>query len=282
MSLLYLSQKWPLAIVLCGGLATAMSGCWTSAEAGQRLRDQAVERDRRISSLENEARANRSELSAKLAQLEVVLQKATEVLTRSSADRGAQVDQLQERLAALEGQLAELRNSFDRTSQQTSSRTDELAGKIDQMARKVGIDMPLPAAEIPPDKGAHFATALTAYKAGEHSKARALFREYITRYPTDALADDALYWVGTSYLAEGKPATALGEFRKVIAEYSRGDAVDGALLNMAEAFYQLHACTDAKSALEALLRRKVSKDVQRSAKEKLTTIKQAPAKYCTS
>jgi TolA-binding protein len=236
----------------------------------------------RIARLENEAKTNRSELSAKLAQLEEVLQKATDMLTRSSADRGAQVDQLQERLGALEGQLAELRYSFDKTSQQASSRTDEIAGRVNQLARKVGIDMPLPAAEIPADKKAHFTAAMGAYNASEYSKARALFREYISRYPSDDQADNALYWVGASYLSEGKPATALGEFRKVISDFSRGDAVDGALLGMSDAFYQLHACTDAKSALEALLRRKISKELQRTARDKLNAIKQAPPKYCTS
>jgi TolA-binding protein len=262
--------------------ATAVSGCWTSAEAGDKLREAGLERDRRIARLEDDARANRTELSAKLAQLEEVLQKATEVLTRSSADRGAQVDQMQERVAALEGQLAELQHSFDNVSQQTSTRTTELSGRIDQLARKVGIDAPLPATEIPADKSAHYAAATAAYSAGDYPKARALFREYITRYPNDDRDDNALYGVGATYLAEGKPATALGEFRKVISDYAKGDAVDLALFNMAEAFYQLHACTDAKSALEALLRRKLTKELQRSAKERLTSIKKSPANYCTS
>jgi TolA-binding protein len=268
------------AVVLV--LATAVSGCWTSAAAGDKLREEAVALNRRIIRLEDESRANRSELSAKLAQLEEVLQKATEVLTRTSADRGAQVDQMQERLAALEGQLAELQHSFDTVSQQTSTRTAELSGRLDQLARKVGIDTPLPATEIPADKSTHYNAATTAYAAGEYSKARSLFREYITRYPNDDRIDNALYGVGATYLAEGKPATALGEFRKVIADYGKGDAVDLALFNMAEAFYQLHACTDAKSALEALLRRKLSKEMQRSAKERLNAIKKSPANYCTS
>jgi hypothetical protein len=53
-------------------------------------------------------------------------------------------------------------------------------------------------------------------------------------------------------------------------------------MSMAISFYELHACTDAKSALEALSRRRPSTTVARQIKEKQDAIKKAPAGYCTS
>lgn len=268
--------------ILAAAFTAVGAGCWTSAQTGEELRKSGQENARRIAEMEKSARAEQEQVNDKLEELRQELKQTSESLTRSSADRGAQTDQIQDRLAALEGQLAELQHSSDKTFQDISSKLSDLSKRVDQLARKIGIDIPMPSSEIPADKTAHFNAAAVAFNAGDYSKSRALFREYLARYPDDDNADNALYWIGSGYLAEGKPATALGEFRKVISDYGKGDAVDPALLDMAEAFFQLHACSDAKSALETLLGRKLSKELQRSAKQKLEDIKKAAPAYCTS
>ena len=104
----------------------------------------------------------------------------------------------------------------------------------------------------------------------------------MTRYPTDTKTGDAQYWVGATYLVQNKPATALGEYRKVIALYPKSPAVDTALYGMADAFYRLHACTDAKGALDALSKRKPAKALEDRVKQLGRVIKEAPKGYCTS
>ena len=54
------------------------------------------------------------------------------------------------------------------------------------------------------------------------------------------------------------------------------------LYGMADAFFRLHACTDAKDALDALTKRKPSKALEERAKQLVKAIKGAPKGYCTS
>jgi TolA-binding protein len=81
---------------------------------------------------------------------------------------------------------------------------------------------------------------------------------------------------------QNKPATALGEYRKVISSYPKSPAVDTALYGMADAFFRLHACTDAKGAIDALVKRKPSKALEDRAKQLSRAIKDAGKAYCTS
>ena len=81
---------------------------------------------------------------------------------------------------------------------------------------------------------------------------------------------------------QNKPATALGEYRKVISNYPKSPAVDTALYGMADAFYRLHACSDAKGAVDALIKRKPSKALEDRAKQLGKVLKSVAKDYCTS
>jgi tol-pal system protein YbgF len=265
------------ALLLVLGATT--SGCLMTKSAGDALRD---DTNRRISQLEAQNKQDRAELEQKLKQLEDVLDRATEVLKRGSADVGAQVSQLAEQIAAAEGQLSELKHRADVTDQQFAQQRADLDAQLATL-RSSGASSAAPAAAaIPSDKKDHFQAAYTAYQAGDYDKARSLWREYLTRYPTDAKAGEAQYWIGASYTQQNKPATALGEYRKVISDYAQSSAVNVALYGMADAFYRLHACTDAKSALNTLIKRKPEASLLDRAKKLLKDASSAPKGYCTS
>jgi TolA-binding protein len=268
-----------MALLCVAILVTA--GCY-SKSAGERLAREAADRERRIVSLEEGMSAERAAMETKMAELERVLEQATSVVTRNSADIGTEVQRLREQIQVLEGEIAELRNELTSTQRALSEQQQEIDRRIQQFARKAGVDMPVDASQIPADPAEHFAAAQRAQQANDHSTARALYREYVSRYRDDARADDAQYAIGKTYLAEGRPASALAEFRKVIAEFRTGDVVDRALFEMAEAFYALHACTDARSALEALISAHPRSPLVAQARTKLRDIQRAPRGYCTS
>lgn len=255
-----------------------LGGCYmTKGEASERFAAQ----DRKIESLEAAVRANHLALDAKLTELERGLESARALLTRDSADVGAQVQVQQQQMAQLEGKLDEMTHNLAGLMEQTAKAQASLDEKLGKMSAKPG-EYQLDPAQVPADRAAHFAAAYEAYKAGDHDKARALFKEYTTRYPGDDKAGDAQYWIGASYLVQNKPATALGEYRKVIANFPKSAAVDTALYGMADAFYRLHACTDAKGAIEALLKRKPSKALEDRAKQLSRALKGVAKDYCTS
>jgi TolA-binding protein len=68
----------------------------------------------------------------------------------------------------------------------------------------------------------------------------------------------------------------------VIQNFRGGDAVDEALLDMAEAFYRLRACSDSRNALETLIRTQPTSPLAPKAKQKLKDLKKPEKDYCTS
>lgn len=275
-----------LAALASVGLACAtgagLAGCFTSAADGNRLTSRVGDHERRVTKLEAGLASERQQLRTEIDQLHTVLHEATDVVTRNSADTGAQVQHLQEQLAQLDGQIAELRNTNDQLTRQLQQQAQQTEERFTQLMRKQGIDQPLAADQIPADLAAHWQAAEAAVAATEWARARGLLREYVTRYPHDDHADDAQYQLGQSYLAENRPATALGELRRVISDYPAGDALDDALMDMGDAFYRLHACTDARSTLETLVRTLPRSPLVSRARDKLREIQHAVRGYCTS
>ncbi len=277
-------QHWILGLTA----ALAFGGCYPKAK-GDALEEKLAEQNERLAELESGIADTRQRMDAaletaetKVAELQEVLEQATAVVTRNSADLGTEVIQLREQLQAVEGSLAELQNELANTQRQMGEQQQAFDQQIRRFAQKAGVDMAVDDSQIPDGKDEHFAAGRRALEAGEHSQARALFREFIRRYPEDDQTDDAQYLVGKAYLLERRPANALGEFRRVITNYARGDAVDEALFDMADAFFQLHACTDAKAALEALIRGHRRSPLRDDARRKLRQINQAPRSACTS
>ena len=259
-------------------LLFSLSGClMTTGSAEKMQRDL----EQRISESNTRMTQRQQALENKLAELEDGLTKARDLLTRDSADVGAQVQAQQQRMSELEGQIAEMMHNLNDMVEQTAKARAELDDKLGKLTSK-SAEFKLDPSQVPADKNDHFNAAYDAYKAGDQDKARALFKEYVTRHPDDTKTGDAQYWVGATYLVQNKPATALGEYQKVIALYPKSPAVDTALYGMADAFYRLHACTDAKNALEALTKRKPSKTLEERAKQLTRAIKESPKGFCTS
>jgi TolA-binding protein len=250
----------------------------TKSDANQRFDEQ----KRELEALQAEVRTNNIALGSKLKELEDGLEKSRALLTRDSADVGAQVQAQQQKMAELEGKLDEMTHNLQSLVEQTAKAQATLDDRLKTAATVKSGEVALDPSQIPGDKAAHFQAAYDAYKAADHEKSRALFSEYLKRYPADDKAGDAQYWIGASYLVQNKPATALGEYRKVISNYPKSPAVDTALYGMADAFFRLHACTDAKGAVDALVKRKPSKALDDRAKQLSRAIKDAGKEYCTS
>jgi TolA-binding protein len=266
-------------LCLCALLALPVGGCMTTGD-GEELRTEAHARDLRIEQLETQSKQSRAEIDQKLKELQGLIDRATQVLERGSADVGAQVQQLNDQVATAQGLLAEHQHKLDAIDQQLAAQRTDLDQQLATLRN--GGKGPIDPSQVPADKGAHFQAAYDAYQGADYDKARALWREYLTRYASDSKAGDAQYWIGASYTQQNKPATALGEYRKVIAAYPKSNAVNVALYGMGDAFYQLHACTDAKAALQALIKRKPDAALAERTKKLLKSVEKPAKGYCTS
>lgn len=262
-------------------LMGALQGCflWTTAGEGDQLRTDVGNQGARIQQLEQAQNAQLEQLKQaeakaqqSITELEGVIERATSVVQRNSADVTVTVSELQTKLSMAEGRIAELAHALEQLqTQQTAAAQTPQAGEP-----AVAVE------QAPADKTEHYALAYRSYSDRDFNKARGLFRSYIEKYKTDTQADNAQYWIGASYLVENRPATALAELRKVIENHRGGDAVDEALLDMAEAFYRLRACSDAKTTLDTLIKTQTSSPLVAKAKQKLKDMKKLPKDYCSS
>lgn len=271
-----------MRVLLLAMLSTALTGCflWTTRGEGDRLLEEGAATQARLDRLEDGTEAEREKARAQMTQLEDVLERATGVVTRNNADLGLEVRTLQQQIQVLEGQLAELRNSYAQAQQAHEGYRAQTERQLQRLSQKVGLDVELTEEDIPESADAHFAAARTAYEGEAHSRARALYRAFIEKHPQDSRVDDSVYWSGMTLLQQDRPATALGEFRRVLSAHASGDMVDDALLAMADAFYKLNACDDAKDALNALIRGHRRSPLVNRARRKLQTVQRAPRGYC--
>ena len=221
-----------------------------------------------------------ADLEAKRQELQEALDEASRILRRNSADQGLQIEEIIDRLAEMEGQIAEIRMQSSGLSKEQIDKNEELQRRLGEIARAAGMDAPLESSQIPEGRKQHYEAAVKAYRINDHSYARALLRSYIERYPNDDRADDAQYMVGSSYLRQGQPAAALGEFRKVISKYRNGDAVDETLLDMAQAFLLVKSCNDAETALKALLKNHKRSPLVPKAKRQLRRVRELGPADC--
>lgn len=228
---------------------------------------------KRLDSLEDDLEAKRKELEEALAE-------ASRVLRRNSADQGLQIERIQQRLATMEGEIAELRHESSGTSKAQAERSLELQRRLSEVARAAGMDVPIDSDEVPKSKSAHWEALTKAYRINKYSYTRGLARAYVERYPKDEHADNAQYMIGSSYLKQGQAAAALGEFQKVLSTYRRGDALDKTLFEMSEAFLEVRSCNDAATALKALLKNHKRSKLVPEAKKDLRKIRALGAADC--
>ena len=132
-----------------------------------------------------------------------------------------------------------------------------------------------------------YQAAYIDFSKGSYTLAVAGFREFLRRFPDHELADDAQYWIGESYfsLARGygnngqaDKATqsleqAVQEFKKVIANYPRGDKTPTALYKEALALIELKQTAVALSRLQYLIENFPQAAETPLARERLASLK---------
>ena len=256
-------QRYP--VVRAGLVAMALLGLAAPGCISQ-MREDIAANQKRLDDLERDLEEKRKELEEALAE-------ASRVLRRNSADQGLQIEEIQQRLAEMEGQFAEVRMEMSGASEAQAQRSLEIQSRLSEVARAAGMDVPLESSQIPEKKSAHWDALQKAHRINKHSYARALARAYVARYPKDDRADNAQYMIGSSYLKQGQAAAALGEFQKVLSSYRNGDAIDETLYDMAQAFLRVRACNDAGTALRALLKNHKQSSLYRQAQKELRKVR---------
>lgn len=96
-------------------------------------------------------------------------------------------------------------------------------------------------------------TAYEDYVRQSYSLARNGFEEYLRRFPDTDLADNAQYWIGECYYAEGRYEEAAEAFKQVITRYPTGNKVPRAMLKAGFALQQLGREDQARAMFQQVI-----------------------------
>jgi TolA-binding protein len=231
--------------------------------------------------------AQKKQLATELPKLDQRLQDTSDALEKvnrsthlSCAEAASRLDDLTEKFQQLQGQLDEAKHHVD----QLANGEQAVAKGVDQkLAAALG---PQAMAEVnarekaqklaPADRSGLYAVAFQQYKANTFDVARDLFLEYLHRYPNDAQAGEAEFYVGDCELQGGQFKQAALAFQKVTDQYGKSPVVCDARLKLADSFGGLKMREEAKLAYEDVLRLCGGKlAIAKQAKQKLSELKSA-------
>jgi tol-pal system protein YbgF len=155
-----------------------------------------------------------------------------DILLSTRATTGTTTQELFEQMGRLEGKLDEVMGRFQQISQRASQP---------------------PAAG--PDPNQLYDQAAQDLTQGRYDLALQGFRDFLQRFPSLDLADNALYGVGECFFAQSHFDSAATAYAQVSQQYPEGDKVPAALYKLAVSQEKLGHGPEARKTLEDLVRR---------------------------
>jgi tol-pal system protein YbgF len=225
------------AALIAAGMAV-LSGCATTSPEADPVVQKLSELDSRLLRLER-VLANQSLLD--LSQRIEAAQAETRVL------RG-QLDELQHATTQTQTQQREMYGDVDR---RLSALEGNPAGSAPSGATPAPGGLPIPQG----DDRANYQAAFDLLKDAKYPEAISAFKQYLSTFPTSALADNAQYWLGEAHYVTKQFPDALRDFRTVVEKYPDSRKIPDALLKIGYCNYELKNWTEARSALGQVVQR---------------------------
>jgi len=230
-----------------------LAGCVTTGE-GDKMSADITRLRERLDAMEVRDR----DITQKVAQLRTVLDEATALLGRNSADLGARVAKSETDIAAMTGKIEEAKYLVGELQKQVNLATTKVTAVETTQQQLLAnqqriVDRVAPT--MPEDKETLWKEAQRRLADGQREDARRFLRSFIQRFPDDPRAPQGQLMVGLSFVQELKHSNAAAEFSNLIQRFSRSPEVPEAMWQLAEAFVVLKFCGDAKAMYQDLAKR---------------------------
>ena len=282
-----MGRRFP-ALALLGLIPALVAGIGcVSSEDIEGLHRQMSDIERQIHALES-----KSSSKEEVQKVNASVTQQTSQLLKSNADTGAKLDELLRSIEALQAKLDDTSRRLAELSQQiAASQSESHAGSANLSAAPmagVGAPRPNPIAPssstssiaAPPRIGGNagpspqqlYDTAYGDYTKGRYELSIAGFQEYIDRYPSTDLTDNAQYWIGEANYSEKKFDQAIREFDSLLRRWPQSDKASGALLKKGLALAELGRKAEAVVALQYVVHEYATSDEARIARQKLTAL----------
>jgi TolA-binding protein len=235
----------------------------------------------RAAALERSDAQSRAEVATMRADLQATRERLDNAL-KANADNGSELFTSKQRINEVAGRIDEVAHGLEDTKRDLQATRTELSARVDDLKKQIPPPAPPapPPPQVPVDKAAHFAALREAKDKHDFATVRALGPEYLNRYPTDDNADAALLMVAEADREDGRPASALGTYNRMLKLFPHTRLLDKTLYGMGEAYLTMHDCANAKLAYQACETRFAREKTGLEAKTKLATIAKAPPGLC--
>ncbi len=237
---------------LVAALLLAAPGCFwvTTKSEGDTLR-------RDVKDLDSRVGAKEKQFDSKVVELQKVLDDATRLLKRNSADLGADVDQLRNdvRIAnglvsAINNQMAEMKAALEAQKKDSDTRLAALEGRVGT------VESGKPTASTSAEELWKLGSA--AFEAQRFNDSLEMFKRLLQSFPTHDRADDAQYFRGQSYTNLKEWDSAIREYQRLFDKFPDSPLADDGLYFAALAAETLKNCSEARTYL-GLVKQKFSK-----------------------
>lgn len=129
-----------------------------------------------------------------------------------------QVEQMQQEIALLRGQLEQQEFQFKQLQQEQQQRYLDVDRRLSALVMPVESTVSPAKSDTQTDESAEatYQEAMGLIKAKKFAEAQTQFARLIKNYPKDPLIGNALYWSAEVWLVQAEPDKALVEFKKVV------------------------------------------------------------------
>ncbi|HWU87764.1 MAG TPA: tetratricopeptide repeat protein [Kofleriaceae bacterium] len=247
--------------VSAAAFALLLGGCFwaTTKSEGQALRKD-------VTVLQQQLSTKQQALDEQIDQLKKVLDDATKLLKRNSADLGLEVEQLRTSVreatglsTTVTGQINDLRLAFEAYKKANDARLDAIEQRLAQL------ESGKPSSTSSADDLWRLGSA--AFEAGRYNDAIDIFKRLTQTYPTHERADDALYFRGQAYTNLKDWEKAIAIYQQLVDKYPDSPFADDGLYFAALAAQQLKQCTEARTYLSIIKSKYPKSNVAKQAAE---------------
>jgi tol-pal system protein YbgF len=268
-----------------------VSGCATQADLQAQNRENEMLRtqlaDSRATS--DAMRREMEKVRGELEELRYRVDRAARVRP-TTVVANPQVQNLEERIASLERQLATRREDAIPRPAPVSPTSPpamtpppaEVLPQVAAVPTPPAPPSPPPVLSLPvedeillakeaPEVQDDYRGAWQALNGQQYDKAIQQFRTFQRKNPASELADDAQFWIGESYFTRRDYNRAILEYNDVL-KYRKGDKVPAALLRQSQAFVEIGDKTDARLILQKLINDHPNSRQAKEAREKLQSL----------
>jgi tol-pal system protein YbgF len=208
-------------------IALVAIGCASSRDVTQMRQD--------VSTVYNEQTTYQERTNARISKIERDTKELQKNITSLDGGLRKQVADLAAGEETQDDKIRNILGRIDELESQMRTYWDQVRNDIRELKKAKEVPAPPP---VTPKVSAEemYKRGFDTYQKGAYDDATRLFSQFVKENPNDALAPNALFWTGESYMNLKDYEKAIVQFQELLDKFPEGDKASRAMLRQGEAF----------------------------------------------